>query len=468
MKKKSTSFLHFLRPTIGKLLVILMAAYFIFTFISIRDRVEINYYEVEEGSLENHQDYTGLIIRSEEPVYAKEAGNIYFYVADGRKVASNNPVYAIDTDGTLTDYLDSHADELSYIDDENAQDLRSDLISFSRTLKNTDFSAFYDNVSLIRQDAVEYANLGVFSNLTESINEQEFNIKSYSSDKSGTVCFYTDGYEDVDLSSLRAELLDRSSYQKGMVNAGDLVSTDTAVYKLIDGEDWKIAFILSKEDEEMLKDSSSLTVYFTDKGFSTRCDFSLIYGTDGTCFGVFDLDSYMVQFTAERFVNLEIVTNNIQGLKIPDKSITTKDFYIIPSEYLSYDARGNAGFYVLTQNGDTETSQEFVQTDVYSEENGYCYIEIDDGGEIANGTKVVMEDSSSGYIVGEKGSLTGVYNINKGYTLFRRIEPPNGQDELLSSNGYTIVAKNTSYGLSTYDHIVLDASSVDDDQLLYR
>ena len=39
---------------------------------------------------------------------------------------------------------------------------------------------------------------------------------------------------------------------------------------------------------------------------------------------------------------------------------------------------------------------------------------------------------------------------------------------LETSNGYCIIAKNTSYGLSVYDHIVLDASVVGDGQLLYR
>ena len=51
-------------------------------------------------------------------------------------------------------------------------------------------------------------------------------------------------------------------------------------------------------------------------------------------------------------------------------------------------------------------------------------------------------------------SVQGVFNINRGYTIFRKIEILNSNDEF-----YT-VAKGTDYGLSVYDHIVLDASSV--------
>ena len=44
-----------------------------------------------------------------------------------------------------------------------------------------------------------------------------------------------------------------------------------------------------------------------------------------------------------------------------------------------------------------------------------------------------------------------VYNINKGYAVFKRIEKLSGNGE------YFTIAKGTDYGLSVYDHIVLDA-----------
>ena len=66
------------------------------------------------------------------------------------------------------------------------------------------------------------------------------------------------------------------------------------------------------------------------------------------------------------------------------------------------------------------------------------------------------------YQIAAKMPLKGVYNVNKGYAVFRKVEI------LESSNGYSIIKKNTSYGLQTYDHIVLDASSVQDGDILYR
>ena len=66
------------------------------------------------------------------------------------------------------------------------------------------------------------------------------------------------------------------------------------------------------------------------------------------------------------------------------------------------------------------------------------------------------------FIVGKMGSLIGVYNINKGYADFKRIEI------LYQNEEYSIVKSNTMYGLTVYDYIVLDASTVSDDEILYE
>lgn len=63
--------------------------------------------------------------------------------------------------------------------------------------------------------------------------------------------------------------------------------------------------------------------------------------------------------------------------------------------------------------------------------------------------------------VGMTGTLIGVYNMNKGYADFRQITILYQNDE------YAIVKPNTMYGLCEYDYIVLDASSVSDNDLIY-
>ena len=57
--------------------------------------------------------------------------------------------------------------------------------------------------------------------------------------------------------------------------------------------------------------------------------------------------------------------------------------------------------------------------------------------------------------------LEGVYCVDKGYAVFRKIEIIDQNEE------YCIVATGTSYGLSLYDNIVLDSNTVQEDEILF-
>lgn len=78
------------------------------------------------------------------------------------------------------------------------------------------------------------------------------------------------------------------------------------------------------------------------------------------------------------------------------------------------------------------------------------------------GDYIIKPDSNEKYAISKRGSLTGVYNINKGYADFKQI------NILYKNDEYSIVKSNTQYGLSVYDYIVLDASTVTDDEFIYN
>ena len=52
--------------------------------------------------------------------------------------------------------------------------------------------------------------------------------------------------------------------------------------------------------------------------------------------------------------------------------------------------------------------------------------------------------------------------MNKGYADFKQI------NILYQNEEYSIVKSNTQYGLTVYDYIVLDATTVDEDELIYE
>ena len=108
------------------------------------------------------------------------------------------------------------------------------------------------------------------------------------------------------------------------------------------------------------------------------------------------------------------------------------------------------------------TSVIFVPTEIYFADEDYYYIDTTEESGIKSGDYVVRPEASDRYQVVRTASLKGVYNINKGYTVFKQI------DILDSNSEYYTVRKGTRYGLSVYDHIVLDASQVEEGQLLYQ
>ena len=85
------------------------------------------------------------------------------------------------------------------------------------------------------------------------------------------------------------------------------------------------------------------------------------------------------------------------------------------------------------------------------------YVDIN---EFSEGDYIVRKNSSNKYRIEETASLQGVYNINKGYAVFREVTV------IAENEEYCIVADDDTFGLAQYDHIALDADTVSDDQLL--
>ena len=129
----------------------------------------------------------------------------------------------------------------------------------------------------------------------------------------------------------------------------------------------------------------------------------------------------------------------------------------------------------LTQGGDSSesgfnkevysesgSSVVFVPATIYYSEEDNYYIEMGGENGFNAGDYIVKPDSTDRYQIGASASLQGVYNINKGYAVFKQI------DVLASNDEYYTIKKNMTYGLAVYDHIVLDASTVSEGELIYQ
>ena len=163
----------------------------------------------------------------------------------------------------------------------------------------------------------------------------------------------------------------------------------------------------------------------------------------------------MVQFASDRYVDFRIETSTTEGLKIPISSVTTKSFYLIPVDFITKGGDGVEDGFNKEVYSEAGTSALFVPTTIYYCNGDYYYIDCDKDEVIQAGDYLVKPDSDERFQVGITASLQGVYNINKGYTVFKQIEV------LAQSDEFYTIRKNMSYGLSVYDHIVLNASIIE-------
>ncbi|RGZ01472.1 HlyD family efflux transporter periplasmic adaptor subunit [Clostridium sp. AM58-1XD] len=270
-------------------------------------------------------------------------------------------------------------------------------------------------------------------------------------------------YSDITASNISEDLFDKSKYIRNITKSGQLIGKGVPVYKVISSENWSVVFQMTEDDVKEYGDRQTLDVLFGGHGLTMTGKFSMIAGTDGKTYGKLDFDKYMVQFASDRFINFEIISEEVKGLKIPVSAVTSKDFFLVPVDYISQGGDSSKMGFMKEIYSEKGTSVQFVPADVYYSTEEYYYINKSDSSELKEGDYIVKPGSASDrFQIGQTASLQGVYNINKGYAVFRQIEVLTSNDE------YYTVEKGTKYGLSVYDHIVLNADTVQEGELIYQ
>ena len=186
----------------------------------------------------------------------------------------------------------------------------------------------------------------------------------------------------------------------------------------------------------------------------------MVTNYNGESFLRLTFNNSMLTFVNDRFIDVELILNDETGLKIPNSSIVEKEFFLIPHEYVTKGGKtGKDGVLRQSYLEDGSVTSEFIETNIYNETEDEYYL---DTSELRIGDILIMPDSAESCVVSKRATLIGVYNINKGYPDFRRIDILNQNDE------YAIVKSNSMYGLNVYDYIVLDSKTVDENEFLYE
>jgi hypothetical protein len=417
-------------------------------------------YEVQMGSLSISKTYTGIAIRSEELLESPYTGYINYYIREGERVSSRDTVYSIDESGKLASMINSNDSEDNAYTDDDLSDLRSEVIQFERGFDANDFSKVYDFKYDLEGAVIKLANSNVYKSL-ETINSSSLGtmVSLCTTGKSGYIVYSIDGYEGLTADDVTAECFDQDAYEKTRVNNNDLVETNSTVGKLVTDENWSLVIPVDSEKAAELEEEQYVNVKFIKTQDSSWGKVTIHELEDGI-YAELSFSNSCVSFCTDRYVDIEIEEDEEEGLKIPNSAIAQKEFFIIPAEYMTKG--GSLGEYgVMKEKYDEEGNVQyvFVETTVYSSDDEEFYV---DNTNLDVGDYIQKPDSTEKMAISKSGTLTGVYNMNKGYADFKQITVLAQNDE------YSIVSSNTQYGLTVYDRIVLDAESVNTDDFIYN
>ena len=426
---------------IGTIMFGILFIYMAFSAILYFTTTHIESYQVTSGPLSRNETYTGLAIREESLCKADSSGYITYYAREGSKINASGAVYGLSDTKTASAPASLAPEELSKV--------RTDMMSFSKGFSSSKFNSTYSGDN----------------DKTTDIYPGNQTICQSQSD--GIVLYSMDNYEGKTVDAVKAEDFDQNSYHETDLKTSDKVKAGDDIYTIITDERWSLLIPLSDRQVEKLKDRSTIRVKFLKDDMTQNGDFSIIT-IDGDKYGQIDFNKGLIRYASDRFLDIELVTNTVVGLKIPLTSIVTKDFYVIPSRMAT--TQDNQTGFTLYE-GKNKTTFKNVSIYASIDDSSVSKLAVDeaeqpqiyyvDKSSFKEGDALINTDTGEKYVIGETDTLEGVYCINKGYAVFRRIEILDENEE------YAIVSKNTTYGLSRYDHIVRNADKVKEEDILY-
>lgn len=433
----------------------------IITYVT-KDRTAV--YEVREGSILKDTSYSGILLREEELVNAENSGYINFFTQSGQKLAVGSKVYTLSPAKLETETSEDDTVELTTKEIAN---LEQKIKGFNKTFRNEEFrttSSFKEDISAILQSRTTQNRAFQLNTLLE--NEKDAGLEVYYAANDGIIQYTTDGLENLQLEEITPDLINKVGYAKKEIVNNTEISAASPAYRLITNENWKIVFPLDSEMESVLRkkmgeqDWTNIKVRILKDNETMVGVFQLYKKSKDEVYGYVSFSSAMIRYAGERYLDIELILEDETGLKIPKSAVIEKDFYVIPSDYLTVGGSSKEnGVLRQTKGKGGNTVTEFLPvTVVYQDsETEKVYLNTSD---LKAGDTILMPESTQTLTLEDKGVLQGVYNVNKGYAVFKQV------NILCESEEYYIIEEGNTYGLSNYDRIALDGDQLKEGQLV--
>lgn len=444
---------------IGLILFGIVFVYLVITCLSYITGRHISLYEVREGSILKDTAYTGIVLRQEQVITAEAAGYVNYFVIEGSKVGKKSNVYCISQDKLDLDSTQLPADSEDIITELTAEEQASiaqkaqSFIESYRPEQYNDVYTFKESITEVLKTNSSQSRQARLDALLQSGRE---GLTICSAVDDGIIIYSIDGYENLTMDQVTEDIITKTDFESTDLTNNSLVQAGDPVYKLITSDEWMVVVELDDAMAKELADKKNVRIRFSKDNETTWASFAL-YNTKDSNLGFFSFDHSMIRYATERFLDIELILEDESGLKIPKSALVNKDFYVVPQTYLTRGGDSNErGFLVC----DEKDVAKFEKTDTYYHDiqTDMVYIDVND---FKEGTVLQKPDSKDTYTLKKIVALPGVYNVNRGYAVFREI------NILCEGDEYYIISSGNEYGISNYDLIALNSDDVRENSLVY-
>ena len=451
MKKKKRRFGQIRQPIhidIGMVIFFIILVYILFSLISYITSKKTEVYEVRMGTLSENAFYRGIALREETIVNSRYTGNVNYYNREGDKVRAGGLAYSVDESGEIEDYADSDMLAGEYFTDKDIDTFRKQAVRFVEGFDPGRFYTVYDFKGSTSSQAQKISNRAILSGIKDLDSTSIHTVKAK---KNGSIVYSYDNYNGKTFEELTPEDFDSSACRKTKLENGQKIQEGRPVYRLITDENWSVAILTDSKEAANRLDGQDVRVRFLKNNYVSAAHAEKDPDNEDSSIINLKFSNSVEAFCNDRFVDIEILTSEERGLKVPKTSITYGDFFLVPKEYVIEGSNGKQGVLLRVYTANQGQGTRFIPAVPYSETEDEYYL---DNSVLRDGEILERPNSTDQFTLGKKESLTGVYYINKGYPDFRQVEIQ------MENSEYAIVSSNQLYGLQEYDYIVLHADTI--------
>ena len=449
-----------MRWNIGMLIFAVLFVYVMINVVIFANKKKLSVYKVTEDRITNVLSFTGIAIRDEKLLKTSQSGYLTYYVEEGKRIKKDGTVFTVDKDKKVQDAFTQRVEQLQKKTDVvDNEEIERKISEYQSIYNDNDFSSVYglkydlkNEILNLNEDAMKE----VIAAVTKAMGSESFQTQK--STTSGVVQFYSDSFDGKKASDITSKDFNQTNYKIQKYSTADKVQQNKVVARINQNEKWQIVIPLKEEQYMILKDKKQVSVRFVqDQNKATATVKVQKKGND--YFGYLSLNDYAGRYLSDRFLEIDVTLDSYKGLKIPNTAIVKKKFYEVPLKYIT---KGNDGtteqFSVRNTKDNGQVTVEQKSYTIYGKTDKYCYLDPE---EVGDNVVIQTMDSNETFLIEKKTTVQGVYCTNHGYADFRPIEV------LVRKDDYSIIASDTKQGIDTYDFIVLDGSTIKDNQIIY-